>query len=959
MPNSRDISQGSLPLPPNARGHPMPRRASPENSVTLRHHRFARDASMKPPTGTNVSPGSPPRRDSSGESHLTGQSDPKNWFDRSNQNAPAAFDHATMDVDPPFYQKQSDSSNEEMNNPGRESAYPYGSSALQFQRTTAQSSSAEDFRSVIDDLTIENKRLKEALKKYKNFGRDLLREDKLFELKIHGLSRKKKRELEATLRDFATSLPGSPAASSQRAKSSSTKHVDRLKGSSSNSKHASTSSSHSRPVDSAYASMSTGPSSIGLTNASSGSFSMPWLARARSAADRKVESYLQDIPEGLFPRPITLTEKDKKKLVVRRLEQLFTGKTLQRRDVSNNQSVTMTTQTGGGMSPTTPQALEPSREARIQSPKLGKKRHTTEDMSMSHSNCEDETQGDRTGDSNEHIGNDSPPTADPPEQRATRPLDLDPDRAQVPSENMQYIRHLGVTAPEYLSQTKFKPQDVSIDADGWIHLNLLCSLAQLHILNVTPDYIRSAVSEKSAKFQLSRDGRKIRWRGGIEGTKFSSDSSGGSSQRSPETENTDVSNGEGQRKRQKTSAHGSVSSGRTQTKMRPQKSTASDGFHYKPFFTRNHSSSADTSMDDTASDYGAGENSNFSPAFASGSGSPGRKKRRRDGAIIYYTGAPFCTDLSGDPGDLSPTTYLTSSQEQETTLSHEETPVISRTISGSSLSFRPLVDGPEQMDLSNEGLELFTSETDQSEEDDGFGFAWSDEPEKLQLKPLEAHLEPCGLGGVTPDDHFAVVVVTRHPLNCQPTGRPGMIRSGSDETTGSVASRIATLTTTSPRTPNPQSTDCPSNIQVQTIAKRYKPLKPMALPPPAMFYPPFTDTTESEGSEVDEGYSDEDDSESKLNDSASVSPLAIPHQPNDIFSGMGVLDYGEEEGMDISTGISPKGPFVRGARKTSSGSNQPGGSFGRGAGLQPDSSGATAGEESGYSSSQSGMEEER
>ncbi|KUI61682.1 Frequency clock protein [Cytospora mali] len=961
MPNSQGTLQGSQPLPPNARGHPMPRRASPENSVTLRHHRLARDASMKPPSGTNTGSGSPPRRDSSGESHATGQSDPKKWFDRSNRNAPAAFDHATMDVDPPFYQKQSDSSNEELNNPGRESAYPYVPSALRFDTfrpTMEQSSSAEDFRSVIDDLTIENKRLKEALKKYKQFGRDLLREDKLFELKIHGLPRTKKRELEATLRDFASSLEGSPAESSHRAKKSS-KHVDRLKGSISNSKHASSSSSRSRPVDSAYASMSTGPSSIGLTNASSGSFSRPWLARARSAADQKVESYLQDIPEGLFPRPVVLTEKDKKKLVVRRLEQLFTGKTpIPKRDMSRNQSVTLDAQTSGGALSVPAQAIEPSREARIQSPELGQKRNTREDMSMEPSNCEDDTQGDLTSGNatSERTSNDnSPPTAELPEQRATRPRDLDPDRAQVPSENMQYIRHLGVTAPEYLSQTRFRPQDVSMDEEGWIHLNLLCSLAQLHILNVTPDYIRSAVSERSAKFQLSRDGRKIRWRGGMEGTKFSSDSSGDSSLRSPETEVTDVSNGEGQRKRQKTGRQASVASSRTQTKLRPQ--NPSEGFHYKPLFTRNRSSSEETSLDDTISEYGAVENSNLnsrSTGFVSGSGTPTRKKRRHDGAIIYYTGAPFCTDLSGDPGDLSPTTYMTSSgQEHESMLTEEEMPELIRTTSGSSLPYRPLVDGPEQMELSNEEPEFVTDDTDMSEDDDGFGFTWSDAPEKLQLKPLEAHFEPFGLGGVTPEDHFAVVVVTRHPINCLTRGRPGMIRLRSDETTASVASRIAALTTNSPGTPT-QALNRACNVEFETIAKRYKKLNPLPLPPPAMFYPPFTDTTESEGSGFEDDYSGEE-SDGILDDSESLSPRGNPNQLGDVFGRMGALDSGEDEIMGSNSRISPKESILR---KLSSDSIRLEGSFGKGVDLQPDSSGATAGEASGYSSSRSNMEED-
>ncbi|SCO88929.1 uncharacterized protein FRV6_13057 [Fusarium oxysporum] len=37
------------------------------------------------------------------------------------------------------------------------------------------------------------------------------------------------------------------------------------------------------------------------------------------------------------------------------------------------------------------------------------------------------------------------------------------------------------------------------------------------------------------------------------------------------------------------------------------------------------------------------------------------KWQHHEGAITYYSGAPFCTDLSGDPADLSPTTRTPSS----------------------------------------------------------------------------------------------------------------------------------------------------------------------------------------------------------------------------------------------------------------------------------------------------------
>lgn len=834
----------------------------------------------------------------------------------------------------------------------------------------AHSSSADDYRSVIDDLTVENKRLKDELKKYKQFGPDPLRKDKLFEIKFHGLPKKKKRELEATLRDFASSLEGSTTSSHQRKKTP--KYVNRLQGSSShaNSKHASSSSSHSRPLDSAYASMSTGPSSSGQH--ASSSVGRPSLARGRSSTDQKVESYLQDIPEGLFPRQRAMTDKEKKKLVVRRLEHLFTGKLSGRsKAAAKNQLVSPTgaleAQVSAGGVLSAPPLLhpiyqprdEPSREARIQLHESAKKPNSREELSASNSNGDGETGENRTGSgsgSNEHSGQDnSPQNADLPEQRATRPLDLDPDRIQNPSENMQYIRHLGVTAPEYVAKTKFKPQDVSMDAEGWIHLNLLCNLAQLHILNVTPQYIRSAVTERSTKFQLSRDGRKIRWRGGTEGTKFSSDSSGDSSQRSPETEATDEGNDDGQRKRQKTSGQTSATSSKSQTKL-GLTTSASETFHYKPMFVHNQSSSIETSLDETTSQasFPAVENSNLnsrSTGFVSGSGSSPRKKRRRDGAIIYYTGAPFCLDLSGDSGDNSPTTYMTSSGlEQESLVQSEATqPCLARTESGSNLDRRPLVDGPGELDFdTEEEPEYVTDDTDMSDAED-YGFCWCDDPEKPRLRPLEAYLEPCGLGGVTPDDHFAILVLTRHPIHATRRGRP--TRLSSEDLTGALVNRIAGLSTDSPCTPSRNACDSPM-VQFQVLQQRYKGLKPLPLPPPAIFYPPFTETTESDDSGFEDDYADEDDDSDVIVDDSdeAISQRANPHQSDNDFARDGNLgsDEGDDD-FDMSN-MPPKVSFapMRGLSRASS--HRRSASLSRALDRQPDSSGATVGEASGYSS---------
>lgn len=919
---------------------------------------------MRPEPVSNGDTGTSPRRNSSGESQVTGQSDPKKWFDRSNRNPPAAFDQGSMDVDPPFYQKQSDSSNEDMN-PARSSGYPFPTSLYHPTHLRppmpAHSSSADDYRSVIDDLTVENKRLKEELRRYKQFGPDPLRKDKLFEIKFHGIPNKKKRELEATLRDFASSLEGSTTSSQQRKKS---KHTGRLQGSSSDSKHASSASSNSRPVDSAYASMSTGPTSSIGQNTSTNSVWRPSLGRARSSADQRADNALRDIPQGLMPRHVALTDKEKKKLVVRRLEHLFTGKFGGRTKPNQIPPPSLEPQySKGGMisappmlgaPPSAPPPDEPSREARILLHDSGAKSNSRGELSVS--NCENDN-GETTGSGSgchDHSGQDnSPQNADIPEQRATRPLDLDPDRTQIAAENMEYIRHLGAIAPEYLPQAKYKSQDVSMDTDGWIHLNLLCNLAQLHILNVTPDYIRSAVSERSAKFQLSRDGRKIRWRGGTHGTKFSSDSSGESSQRSPDTVTTDGSNEVGQRKKQKTGAQVSPTSNQSQAKLIPKASTSSDGFHYKPMFVHHQASSAETSMDETGSQasYPVAEDSNpisRSTDLDCGSGSSPRKKRRHDGAIIYYTGAPFCLDLSGDPGDTSPATHMAATGQAQSQEETEEMPRLVRTTSGSLLPFRPLVDGPEPSDA---GSEYVLDGQDASSTEDE-SFCWCEQPEKTQLNPLQACLEPCGLGGVTPEDHFAILVVTRHPILAP--CKHQAIGALSEESAESIASRIAGLTTDSPRTPAGAS-QLAAQIQCQVLQQRYKALKPLPLPPPAIFYPPFTDSTDSEeDSGFEDDYEDgcEDNSDVMDESDEAISQRANPYQSENDFARMADLnsDVDERDFGTASNLTAPKVAYPQIRRMSKEHNRRLSGLFGSGVEMHPDSSAATAGEASGYSS---------
>ncbi|EHK24183.1 frequency clock protein-like protein, partial [Trichoderma virens Gv29-8] len=917
--------------PLSSTGHPLPRRTSPETSITLRYHQLARDASLKASRGS-VPPNqgdqdsSSPHRASSGESHETGQSDAKKWFNQSNQNPTATFDSNAMDVDPPFFQKESDSSNEDK---------PYQPAAPRIQ-SNPRSSSADDYRSVIDDLTVEIQKLKDELKRYRQRGPDMLRKDKLFEIKIHGLPKRKKRELEATLREFTASLGDSPDTSSSQRNKKSSRHATRDRmyagsGSKSQSKHASSSSgSHTRPVDSAYASMSIGAGSSGT------SLNRPQGGSRFKTNEQKVENYLREIPEGLYPRFVSLTEKEKKKLVVRRLEQIFTGKiggkhahrsqptqppvvsivppakaTLgnpspQRSSLVQQPKPSPNANPGANLNP----APEPMREARIlpqehQSGHTGKKSRSQDMGSTSNSNG-DQTEsggnGNSSGNGNGSGTNPSPPMPPPPEQRPTRPRDLDPDRVQIPSENMEYIRHLGLVPPELIADPPERPSDdVHPDEEGWVYLNLLCNMAQLHIMNVTPDFVRNAVVDLSAKFQLSPDGRKIRWRGGTDGTKFSSDSSGDHSQRSPETDDTENTKAD-HHKRQKTgrSTGDSGSSGNNLSKFGPQVSASSESFHYKPLFLHQQSPNEQSSMeDDTLSSFGPIEESNADSRWGqSGSGASNRRKRRRDGAIIYYSGAPFCTDLSGDPGDISPTTYMLSSgRERLDPQVQFARPIPFRSGSGSSMTRRPLSDA--NLDLGsipklgvNDGVsvpELVTDSGDESS-DISMDFPWSDTQQILEVRPLE----PCGLGGVLPEDHFMVVVTTRRSKLDAHLGQRSVDQHNlSEETTDNIINRIATMSTSSPRPPvhRRPGADDSSKIKIEYLSGRIRRLEPVPLPPPVIFFPPFSADSWSE-----DGFGSDGDDEFNSSEEF-MSRRANPHQSDDYPDGVD-LSSGDEDGEE-------------------------------------------------------------
>jgi len=368
---------------------------------------------------------------------------------------------------------------------------------------TQHDSEKEDLRDVIDDLTVENKKLRQQLKSQKR-QQDSRDCDRLFEVRVHGLSSDKKRELEVLLHNFTSKLnvtaelpPGTLHGT-----------VSDVQGPSANTLYNTGPTKHVQ-TDSGYVSNS----NSGQASATPSSLGRLTTSNSKKSNGKTVKSYLHNIPNGLLSRQsLAMSERAKMLLVVRRLENLFTSKNaapgdhsqpLQQQEVSRL-AANVNRQCGNKR-----RRHEGSREARILpfDSEINIERLDSMESSASDNKSQDAAYTEASRKSTPEGINSTCSGTRSPDQRPTRPLDLDVHRAQVAEENIEYLRHLGLTS------AKLDPTADS-EGEGWIYLNLLISMAQLHTINVTPAFIKKSVKKLSSKFELSKDGNHVRWIGG-------------------------------------------------------------------------------------------------------------------------------------------------------------------------------------------------------------------------------------------------------------------------------------------------------------------------------------------------------------------------------------------------------------------------------------------------------------
>ena len=713
-------------------------------------------------------------------------------------------------------------------------------------------SSSEDFRSVIDDLTVQNKKLKRKLKKYEKLHDAHLQNDKLFEIRVHGLPPHKKRELEETLRKFASGLYGAPVTSS------SGRGSEQLSSVPPPMEQQVTASSSLGNVDSAYASASGQLSAQSGAGSSSNAHqkSMQEKAAMSSAQQRDIQTYLSDIPQGLLPKPVAMTEKSKKKVIVRRLEQIFAGKgaskgghqqPLQQEEISQSAARADRTQreASGRLA-----SKEGAREARIM---RGKRKSLQAQEAQPEIPVEaPQPKAPAPNIASVDFMKRKTGGEESPDQRPTRPLDLDPNRAQVPEDNIKYLRHLGFSPLEAGSD------EALVDGHGYMYLNVLINMAQLHTLNVTPEFVKKALEQYSKKLELSNDGRKVRWKGGSDLTRTSSNGSPDDNSNASGKPLTRIDS------RTKSTLASASGDGSSEQLSRMQKMRESENkLAYVPLFF--HQQDDDDDDTDNMSEWSS-PHEEIAAADSSGLTSSGmrttssKKRQANDGPIIFYSKAPFVTDLSGDwrganvvkavnvqdystapvhAVGIPPERLSLSRTESKGPISKQETASLN---SADSMELDENVSGNSVHGFSKPAsMMTASSSTDTSD----------------SIDPVE--LEASGVGGVHPSDNFSLSIRSRHNLGqvAEPGSRgknyPPRIRA-------LLGGRQPSL---------PSKTACSQVPSGEILSSKRRDLAPSELPPPS-FFPVSSPEDEDDFSDS------EDDEDDEMLDSPVYSDRPLP-----------------------------------------------------------------------------------
>jgi hypothetical protein len=166
-------------------------------------------------------------------------------------------------------------------------------------------------------------------------------------------------------------------------------------------------------------------------------------------------------------------------------------------------------------------------------------------------------------------------------------------------------------------------------------------------------------------------------------------------------------------------------------------------------------------------------------------------------------------------------------------------------VSGSFINYRPLTDRGQVLHQQKSATERDNDESESLLSDSSEGtsgiemdWIWSESQQHMEYQSLE----PSGLGGIFPDDRFIMVVTTKRRKQDITPSTLASQNWRSDESTKRINRWLATISNSSPAhdglkiTPSEE----PPSTETEYLSWRIERPAPVSLPPPAIFFPPFS-----------------------------------------------------------------------------------------------------------------------
>ena len=777
------------------------------------------------------------------------ESEPENWYHHINEGGPQRdaipfvdgmclhiflFNLLIVLDDPPFYLRRSsdDGSIGAVPMDGQSPrAGPRVQSALLPQSLQARIERYErdldTFRDVVDDLTVQNKRLKRKLNKYEMSHPSRLGQDKLFEVKVHNLPPQKKTELEDMLHCFVSNVEADSHTKSLQP--APFKGDPKPLGLRTGRRPSSPSTANSKPPDSAYASMSASDSVLKSQSQTTGNMTSMRSGYPSNSTNSNVKSLSHLHSESLLPSKSPLSESSKEELVVQKLELLFT----EAKEVE------------GPLIHSSQQPILPRSTVIGELEKL-KNRPTKEHKALWESQtCQMHPEVQmHSKTSSSSLKNYQISCVVEPEPGTNGQLHMDTSEENAAVHNLLYLQRLGLASPLAKVSTGSNNE--------WIYLNLLINMAQLHTLNVTPAYVRRVVTDMSSRLELSDDGSKVRWLGDQQDAEAILNSTSNRSLMEDITSSQATN-----QNRQSPASQASHDFHEVQDSMTRQVSHCNNGalpsstaekhsvsapcsestskLPYKPLFVHQNSQSDEiqSECDELLKQFPDTAPSEDESTQASQEWEV--QSRPSSGPMTFFSGTAFCTDLSGDfrLPEVENTKYYRFGLK----VIGENIPTPTSPLD-TKRSFSFLESQDDSHDAGspyrqNPPLVMYESSQPQALSNNG-------------TKHID--LEASGLGGVYADDNFAIDVHLRQTVELshrERLNRPLALTS--HPRLRHLPPRIRPLFE-SRDSVQPKS-DSQHQVQNSIVSTSTKDLPPAPLPPPSYAYSPSSSGSEDDGND--------------------------------------------------------------------------------------------------------------